>query len=79
MKTLWGGADFFLFLLPYEKHFPEHNVPGKLNMFFRTKSESNAPVGPVSVVKVEGNGHLPLINPENKPTASQVRRLDGAS
>lgn len=81
MKTLGGGGGGggFFFVLPYEKHFPEHNVSEKLNMLFRTKRESNAQEEPVSFVKVEDNDRLPLTNPENKLTASQVLRLDTAS
>lgn len=48
-------------------------------MLFRMKRESNAQEEPVSFVIVEDNDHLPLINSENKLTASQVFRLDVAS
>ena len=71
------GGGFF-FLLPFEKHLPEHNVPEKLNMRFSMKRECNAQEETVSFVKIEGNGHLLLINPENELTASQILRLDMA-
>lgn len=48
-------------------------------MLYRTQRESSAPEELVSFVQVEDNGHLLMINPENKLTAGQVLRLDVAS